>query len=77
MRLADTLLEGVGPRKYKRLMERERCEGLESRIRHYAKRGRIELPEALREEELLDSEEPALPGQRGTELGSGGAPESV
>ncbi|XP_038636748.1 tRNA pseudouridine(38/39) synthase [Scyliorhinus canicula] len=77
-RLADSLLEGVGPRKYKRLMERERCEGLESRIRHYAKRGRIELPESLREEEeLVDSEESAPPGRRGTELGSGGAPESV
>ncbi|XP_067836917.1 tRNA pseudouridine(38/39) synthase [Heptranchias perlo] len=47
---SDTLLEGVRPRTYKRLMERQTCEGLESRIRHYAKRGRIELPEGLREE---------------------------
>ncbi|XP_041035944.1 tRNA pseudouridine(38/39) synthase [Carcharodon carcharias] len=46
----DPLLEGVRPRRYKRLMDRERCEGLESRIRHYAKRGRIELPEELRED---------------------------
>ncbi|XP_078064204.1 tRNA pseudouridine(38/39) synthase-like [Mustelus asterias] len=69
---ADSLLEGVRPRHYRRLMERERCEGLESRIRHYAKRGRIELPEGLREEE----EESARRKQRvsgdGGESGSPG-----
>ncbi|XP_078284567.1 tRNA pseudouridine(38/39) synthase [Rhinoraja longicauda] len=49
--LSQSLLEGVRPRKYKPLMERQRCEGLESRIRHYVKRGRITLPEEMRETE--------------------------
>ncbi|XP_060679018.1 tRNA pseudouridine(38/39) synthase [Hemiscyllium ocellatum] len=70
-RLADRLMEGVRPRRYKRLMERELCEGLESRILHYAKRGRIELPASMRvggqeggrpkEVEEDDDAAPALP----------------
>ncbi|XP_048476929.1 tRNA pseudouridine(38/39) synthase [Rhincodon typus] len=66
---ADALTEGVRPRRYKRLLERERCEGLESRIRHYAKRGRIELPGAMREagegqEDGYRSEDGATPALR-------------
>ncbi|XP_072128091.1 tRNA pseudouridine(38/39) synthase isoform X1 [Mobula birostris] len=49
--LSDVLLDGVKPRIYKRLMERPTCEELESRIRHYAKKGRIQLPEGMREAE--------------------------
>lgn len=49
--LSQSLLEGVRPRKYKPLMERQRCEGLESRILHYVKRGRITLPEEMRKTE--------------------------
>ncbi|XP_059810037.1 tRNA pseudouridine(38/39) synthase [Hypanus sabinus] len=49
--LSDVLLDGVKPRIYKRLMERPTCEELESRIRHYAKKGRIQLPERMREAE--------------------------
>ncbi|XP_078393255.1 tRNA pseudouridine(38/39) synthase [Cetorhinus maximus] len=69
----DPLLEGVRPRSYKRLMDRERCEGLESRIRHYAKRGRIQLPEDLREgeeQEQRGEEEEEDPA--GGEGGGGG-----
>ncbi|XP_067883335.1 tRNA pseudouridine(38/39) synthase [Heterodontus francisci] len=73
-RQADELLEGVRPRQYKRLMERQTCEGLESRIRHYAKRGRIELPEALREEEEEEVEGRRDPEETGTGSAGGGAP---
>nr|XP_020667214.1 tRNA pseudouridine(38/39) synthase [Pogona vitticeps]XP_020667215.1 tRNA pseudouridine(38/39) synthase [Pogona vitticeps] len=39
----SALIEGVRARKYKRLMERPKCESLESRISHFVHRGRIEL----------------------------------
>ncbi|XP_053125401.1 tRNA pseudouridine(38/39) synthase isoform X2 [Hemicordylus capensis] len=40
----NSLVEGVKARHYKPLMERPKCEDLESRISHYVRRGRIELP---------------------------------
>ncbi|XP_043942553.1 tRNA pseudouridine(38/39) synthase [Protopterus annectens] len=55
---ASALVEGVKTKTYKPLMERQRCEGLESRIQHYVKRGRIEMPKTM-----IDS-------QRGNDNGS-------
>ncbi|GCC40905.1 hypothetical protein chiPu_0024916 [Chiloscyllium punctatum] len=69
-RLADRLMEGVRPRRYKRLLERELCEGLESRIRHYAKRGRIALPAAMR----LDGQEGGRPKEEDEEEEDDAAP---
>ncbi|XP_054853842.1 tRNA pseudouridine(38/39) synthase isoform X2 [Eublepharis macularius] len=40
----SALIEGVKARNYKPLMDRPKCEGLESRINHFVRRGRIELP---------------------------------
>nr|XP_060643156.1 tRNA pseudouridine(38/39) synthase [Anolis sagrei ordinatus] len=40
----SALIEGVKARKYKRLMDRPKCEALESRISHFVRRGRIEPP---------------------------------
>nr|XP_056716350.1 tRNA pseudouridine(38/39) synthase [Euleptes europaea] len=40
----SALIEGVKARNYKPLMDRPKCEGLESRISHFVRRGRIELP---------------------------------
>uniref|UniRef100_A0A8D0G6B4 tRNA pseudouridine(38/39) synthase n=1 Tax=Sphenodon punctatus TaxID=8508 RepID=A0A8D0G6B4_SPHPU len=37
-------IEGVKARTYKPLLDRPKCEGLESRIHHFVRRGRIELP---------------------------------
>ncbi|XP_048368834.1 tRNA pseudouridine(38/39) synthase [Sphaerodactylus townsendi] len=41
----SALIEGVKARNYKPLMDRPKCEGLESRISHFVRRGRIELPQ--------------------------------
>ncbi|KAL8173772.1 UNVERIFIED_CONTAM: tRNA pseudouridine synthase 3 [Gekko kuhli] len=40
----SALIEGVKARNYKPLMDRPKCECLESRISHFVHRGRIELP---------------------------------
>ncbi|XP_066495525.1 tRNA pseudouridine(38/39) synthase [Tiliqua scincoides] len=40
----SALIEGVKARHYKPLMDRPKCEDLESRISHFVKRGRIEPP---------------------------------
>uniref|UniRef100_T1DKF0 tRNA pseudouridine(38/39) synthase n=1 Tax=Crotalus horridus TaxID=35024 RepID=T1DKF0_CROHD len=40
----SALIEGVKARNYKPLMDRPKCEGLESRISHFVRRGRIEQP---------------------------------
>ncbi|KAH0623231.1 hypothetical protein JD844_031313 [Phrynosoma platyrhinos] len=40
----SALIEGAKARNYKPLMDRPKCEGLESRISHFVRRGRIELP---------------------------------
>ncbi|KFV71464.1 tRNA pseudouridine(38/39) synthase, partial [Dryobates pubescens] len=41
---ASSFMEGVRARTYKPLLARPKCEGLESRIRHFVRRGRIETP---------------------------------
>ncbi|KAM4698726.1 LOW QUALITY PROTEIN: tRNA pseudouridine(38/39) synthase [Rhinophrynus dorsalis] len=38
------LIEGVSARSYTPLMKRHLCQGLEERVQHYVKRGRITLP---------------------------------
>ncbi|XP_075440278.1 tRNA pseudouridine(38/39) synthase [Ascaphus truei] len=38
------LIEGVSPRSYTPLMKRQLCQGLEERVQHYVRRGRIKLP---------------------------------
>ncbi|KAM9305055.1 tRNA pseudouridine(38/39) synthase [Gastrophryne carolinensis] len=38
------LLEGVGARTYTPLMKRQRCQGLEERVQHYVRRGRLKAP---------------------------------
>ncbi|XP_009467878.1 PREDICTED: tRNA pseudouridine(38/39) synthase [Nipponia nippon] len=38
-------VEGVKARTYKPLLARPKCEGLEARIRHFVRRGRIESPQ--------------------------------
>nr|XP_004665518.1 tRNA pseudouridine(38/39) synthase [Jaculus jaculus] len=44
----SAFVEGVKMRTYKPLMDRPKCQGLESRIQHFVRRGRIEHP--LKEE---------------------------
>ncbi|KAM6238352.1 tRNA pseudouridine(38/39) synthase [Porphyrio hochstetteri] len=41
---ASGFVEGVRARTYKPLLSRPKCEGLEARIRHFVRRGRIEPP---------------------------------
>ncbi|NXG40044.1 PUS3 synthase, partial [Dromaius novaehollandiae] len=43
-RQASGFVEGVKARAYKPLLARPKCEALEARIRHFARRGRIEMP---------------------------------
>ncbi|KAM7226509.1 hypothetical protein CapIbe_022654 [Capra ibex] len=47
----SAFVEGVKMRTYKPLMDRPKCQGLESRIQHFVRRGRIEHPHLLHEEE--------------------------
>lgn len=47
----SAFVEGVKMRTYKPLMDRPKCQGLESRIQHFVRRGRIEHPRAFCEEE--------------------------
>lgn len=47
----SAFVEGVKMRKYRPLMERPKCQGLESRIQHFVRRGRIEHPRVFHEEE--------------------------
>ncbi|NXJ86850.1 PUS3 synthase, partial [Trogon melanurus] len=46
-RQAGGFVEGVRARTYKPLLSRPKCEGLEARIRHFVRRGRIETPPGL------------------------------
>ncbi|XP_049634993.1 tRNA pseudouridine(38/39) synthase [Suncus etruscus] len=46
----SAFVEGVKMRTYKPLMERPKCQGLESRIQHFVQRGRIEHPHLFYEE---------------------------
>ncbi|XP_051494474.1 tRNA pseudouridine(38/39) synthase [Apus apus] len=55
---ASGFVEGVKARTYKPLLSRPKCEGLEARIRHFVRRGRIDTPQGLEgdgEEQPLDS----------------------
>lgn len=47
----SAFIEGVKMRTYKPLMDRPKCQGLESRIQHFVRRGRIEDPQLLHKEE--------------------------
>ncbi|XP_037361456.1 tRNA pseudouridine(38/39) synthase isoform X3 [Talpa occidentalis] len=47
----SAFVEGVKTRTYKPLMDRPKCQGLESRIQHFVRRGRIEHPHSFHEEE--------------------------
>ncbi|XP_076826640.1 tRNA pseudouridine(38/39) synthase [Brachyhypopomus gauderio] len=47
------LLEGSRQRNYRPLLERPRCESLESRIQHFVKRGRLEREEGESGEETV------------------------
>ncbi|XP_032140919.1 tRNA pseudouridine(38/39) synthase [Sapajus apella] len=47
----SAFVEGVKMRTYKPLMDRPKCQGLESRIQHFVRRGRIEHPLLFHEEE--------------------------
>nr|CAG4640959.1 EOG090X083V [Eulimnadia texana] len=40
---AKTLMQGVEPKTYQPLLQRQKCQSLEHRIEHYAKRRRIEV----------------------------------
>ncbi|XP_072467604.1 tRNA pseudouridine(38/39) synthase isoform X1 [Notamacropus eugenii] len=46
----SAFVEGVKTRTYKPLLDRPRCEGLESRIQHFVRRGRIKQPQVCQEE---------------------------
>ncbi|XP_006903299.1 PREDICTED: tRNA pseudouridine(38/39) synthase-like [Elephantulus edwardii] len=47
----SAFIEGVKMRTYKPLMNRPKCQGLESRIQHFVRRGRIQNPHLTHEEE--------------------------
>ncbi|XP_029420246.1 tRNA pseudouridine(38/39) synthase isoform X2 [Nannospalax galili] len=47
----SAFVEGVKMRTYRPLMDRPKCQGLESRIEHFIRRGRIEHPHLLCKEE--------------------------
>lgn len=47
----SAFVEGVKMRIYKPLMDRPKCQGLESRIQHCVRRGRIEYPRLFNETE--------------------------
>ncbi|KAJ1126210.1 hypothetical protein NDU88_004618 [Pleurodeles waltl] len=55
----SAFIEGVKTRTYKPLMERPLCQGLESRIEHFVRRGRIEAPgsKSQKAEDTIDGEE--------------------
>ncbi|XP_029462692.1 tRNA pseudouridine(38/39) synthase isoform X2 [Rhinatrema bivittatum] len=53
---ASAFIEGVRARNHKPLLERSCCEGLESRIQHFVRRGRIALPQVGEGEEAIEGE---------------------
>ncbi|XP_037697821.1 tRNA pseudouridine(38/39) synthase isoform X2 [Choloepus didactylus] len=48
----SAFVEGMKMRTYKPLMDRPKCQGLESRIQHFVRRGRIDHPLPFHEEEI-------------------------
>lgn len=53
----SAFVEGVKMRTYKPLMDRPKCQGLESRIQHCVRRGRIEYPRSFNEAETKAKKE--------------------
>ncbi|XP_069869566.1 tRNA pseudouridine(38/39) synthase isoform X1 [Dipodomys merriami] len=47
----SAFIEGIKMRTYRPLMDRPKCQGLESRIQHFVRRGRIEDPHLLHKDE--------------------------
>ncbi|XP_074783421.1 tRNA pseudouridine(38/39) synthase isoform X2 [Athene noctua] len=69
-------VEGVKARTYKPLLARPKCEGLEARIRHFVRRGRIESPPGLEVAGDRDEQPPeSKRSHRSDALGSSGATE--
>ncbi|KAM9217160.1 tRNA pseudouridine(38/39) synthase [Leptosomus discolor] len=69
-------VEGVKARTYKPLLARPKCEGLEARIRHFVRRGRIETPPGLEVAGDGDEQPPETKRSHGGDTpGSGGAAE--
>lgn len=56
----SALIEGVKARHYRPLMDRPKCEDLESRISHFVKRGRIDLPHLKKIKHSEADEQPAI-----------------
>ena len=61
---ASGFVEGVRPRAYKPLLARPKCQGLEARIRHFARRGRIPTPREEEEEDMAAGDEAQQPPKR-------------
>ncbi|KAM6334552.1 tRNA pseudouridine(38/39) synthase [Alca torda] len=57
----SSFVEGVQARTYKPLLARPKCEGLEARIRHFVRRGRIEPPRGLEPAGDRDKDEDKQP----------------
>uniref|UniRef100_A0A7M4DX97 Pseudouridine synthase 3 n=1 Tax=Crocodylus porosus TaxID=8502 RepID=A0A7M4DX97_CROPO len=53
----SSFVEGVKARTYKPLLDRPKCEGLESRIHHFVRRGRIEMPQCKEKEAGAEAQE--------------------
>ncbi|XP_061870057.1 tRNA pseudouridine(38/39) synthase isoform X2 [Colius striatus] len=66
-------VEGVRARSYKPLLARPRCEGLEARIRHFVRRGRIPAPQGLQPGAAQAEQQP--PDSKRNHGSSGPAPE--
>eukprot|EP00079_Xenopus_tropicalis_P029983 XP_012825700.1 PREDICTED: tRNA pseudouridine(38/39) synthase isoform X2 [Xenopus tropicalis] len=59
--LSGGLVEGVSARSYTPLMKRHLCQGLEERVQHYVKRGRITLPS---DRDRLEDKTPTEKGEK-------------
>lgn len=69
-------MEGIKARTYKPLLARPKCEGLEARIRHFVRRGRIETPRGLAVGGDGDEQPPKTKRSHGGDApGSGGTTE--
>lgn len=75
----SALIEGVKTRNYKPLMNRPKCEGLESRISHFVRRGRIELPHCKKAKhpETEADQERTIKSSHGDAVEDGDVPEQV
>ena len=66
----DCLLPGNKPRTYRPLMSRDKCESLEDRIEHYAKRRRVEAGAADGASPVVKTEDDQTPEMDSTASGS-------